>query len=153
MFRMTKKNFIISFSLKALTFVLITAMALCITACNESPKDDLSSAPQTSAQSVTEVGTGNTKFDFTVIDSEGKETKFLVFTNKEFVGEALLDAKLIEGEESEYGLFVKKVNGITADYDIDGTYWSFEINGQYASSGVDTTKINPEDKYAFKVAK
>ena len=151
---MTKKNFIISFSFKVVLSVLIAAMALCITACNETPKDNLSSsAPQSSNESVTKVGEGSTEFDFTVIDGEGKETKFLVSTDKEFVGEALLDAKLIEGEDSQYGLYVKKVNGITADYDIDGTYWSFEVNGQYASSGVDTTKINPEDKYSFKVAK
>ncbi len=150
---MTKKNFISSFSFKALICVLITAIALCITACNETPKDNLSSAPKTSNDSVTKIGEGSTEFNFTVIDGEGNETKFLVSTDKEFVGEALLDAKLIEGEESEFGLYVKKVNGITADYDVDGTYWSFEINGQYASSGVDTTKINPEDTYNFKVAK
>ncbi len=150
---MTKKNFIISFSFKVVLSVLIAAMALCITACNETPKNDLSSAPQTLNESVTKIGKGSTEFDFTVIDGKGKETKFLVSTDKEFVGEALQDVDLIEGEEGEFGLYVKKVNGIAADYDVDGTYWSFEVNGQYSNSGVDTTKINPQDKYTFKVAK
>ena len=150
---MTKKNFIISFSFKVVLSVLIAAMALCITACNETPKNDLSSAPQTLNESVTKIGEGSTEFDFTVIDGKGKETKFLVSTDKEFVGEALQDVDLIEGEEGEFGLYVKKVNGLVADYDVDGTYWSFEVNGQYSNSGVDTTKINPQDKYTFKVAK
>ncbi len=150
---MTKKNFINSFSFAVVLFVLITAMALCITACNETPKDDISSAPQSSSQNVIEVGSGETKFDFTVIDGGGKETKFLVFTDKKTVGEALQEVELIEGDEGEFGLYVKKVNGITAEYEVDGTYWSFLVNGEYASSGVDTTEINPQDTYAFKVAK
>ena len=73
------------------------------------------------------------KFAFTVVDKDGNETAFEVSTDKETVGEALLDAKLIEGEEGAYGLYVKKVNGIVADYDVDQTYWAFYVDGEYAT--------------------
>ena len=57
------------------------------------------------------------------------------------MGDALVEHKLIEGEESQYGLMVLKVNGMTADYDIDQTYWAFYQNGEYMMSGVDSTAI------------
>ena len=68
-------------------------------------------------------------------------------------GEALLELNLIAGDESEYGLYVKQVNGITADYDVDQTYWAFYVNDAYATAGVDTTAVEAGAKYAFKVEK
>lgn len=50
-------------------------------------------------------------------------------------------------------LYVKTVNGITADYDTDQTYWAFYVNGEYASTGVDSTPVNEGDTYEFKVEK
>ena len=85
------------------------------------------------------------------MDKDGNETQFEIHTDKETVGEALAELGLIAGEESEYGLFVKSVNGITADYDKDGVYWAFYVNGEYASSGVDTTPIAEGESYSFKV--
>ena len=99
------------------------------------------------------LGEGNTVFMFTVVDGEGNESLFEIHTDKEIVGDALAELGLIEGEESEYGLYVKKVNGITADYETDGTYWAFYINGGYAMSGVDTTPITEGEAYMFKVEK
>ena len=63
----------------------------------------------------------------------------------------LLDIGLIEGDESEYGLFVKTVDGVTKDYDTDGQYWSFYIDGEYAMSGVDSTDIVAGSSYEFRV--
>lgn len=67
------------------------------------------------------------------------------------VGEALLDVGLIAGEDSEYGLYVKTVNGVTADYDTDQTYWAFYVNGEYAQSGTDSADITVGNAYSFKV--
>ena len=86
-------------------------------------------------------------------DKDGNETHFEIHTDKQTVGQALLDCQLIEGEEGQYGLYVKTVNGITADYDVDATYWAFYVNGEYAMTGVDITDINVADHYMFKVEK
>lgn len=146
--------------------MLIAVTALSITSCKEKenpklPTDSTSSdttvqkesdsdTPDTADSSLIKVGEGNTEFKFTVFDGE-KETVFLVKTDKNTVGEALLDAELISGEEGAYGLYVKTVNGVTADYDKDGKYWAFYINGEYAMSGVDSTNINEGDSYTFKI--
>ena len=150
-----------------LCMMLIVAMALGTVGCNTKQQEEkvTESVTQEVAdnnQSVTEenvegevqaVGEGQTKFLFTVVDKDGNETNFEVHTDKETVGEALLDLELIAGEDSEYGLFVKEVNGITADYDVDQTYWAFYVDGEYAMSGVDTTVIEEGKAYAFKVEK
>ncbi|MBQ3028019.1 MAG: DUF4430 domain-containing protein [Lachnospiraceae bacterium] len=105
------------------------------------------------AAEVTELGEGAVSFNFSVVDKDGVETKFLIHTDAETVGAALQNLGLIEGEEDDYGLYVKKVNGITADYDVDKTYWAFYMNGEYAMSGVDVTAITEGDTYLFKVEK
>ena len=86
-----------------------------------------------------------------MVDKEGNETVFEIHTDKTTVGEALLEVGLIDGDVEDYGLYVKEVNGITADYDVDGTYWAFYINDEYASTGVDSTNITEGDNYSFKV--
>ena len=105
------------------------------------------------AQGAGAIGEGNTVVPFTVVDKDGNETKFEVHTDKEIVGEALEELGLISGDEGEYGLYVKTVNGITADYDADGVYWAFYVNGEYAVSGVDSTPIAEGESYSFKVEK
>lgn len=136
--------------------VLVAAMAL-FAGCSDSketetPSENVTEQSELTAE-VKELGEGNTKFDFSVVDKDGNETKFVVKTDKKTVGEALLDAGLIEGEEGQYGLYVKKVNGITADYEIDGTYWGFFVNDAMAPAGVDMTEIKEGESYAFKVSK
>ncbi len=99
------------------------------------------------------LGEGKNKFDFNVVNIEGKVTQFVIQTDKEIVGEALLELGLIKGEAGPYGLYVKEVNGIVADYDKDKTYWGFYVDGEYAMSGVDMTKIESGKTYSFKVSK
>lgn len=147
-----------------LCMVLIVAMALITTGCNGGTgngNNGNSSATAGNAGSGTaggnvqaerkQLGEGSTTFLFTVVDKDGIETPFEIHTDKETVGAALLELELIAGDESEYGLYVKTVNGITADYDKDGTYWAFYINGEYAVAGVDATAITEGDSYSFKV--
>ena len=110
--------------------------------------------PETPDQSTPTVkGEGATVFYFNVVDKDGNETKFEIHTDKTIVGEALLELGLIEGEEGDYGLYVKKVNGITADYNVDGTYWAFYVGDDYGMTGVDLTEIEAGATYAFKVSK
>ena len=137
-----------------LCMVLIVAMALFTTGCNGSTGNGDSRNSSTAAGGQAELkqlGEGSTIFPFTVVDKDGGETSFEIHTDKETVGEALVELGLIAGEESEYGLYVKTVNGITADYDKDGVYWAFYINGEYASTGVSVTAITEGDSYSFKV--
>lgn len=87
------------------------------------------------------------------VKAEEQIVTFTIKTDKDTVGAALLEHGLISGEEGQYGLYVKVVNGITADYDVDKSYWAFYINGEYAMSGVDTTEITEGAKYQLVYTK
>ena len=78
---------------------------------------------------------------------EDQSVTFTLKTDREMLGDALLDHGLIEGESGAYGLYVKKVNGILADYDVDATYWALYKNGEYSMTGVDTTPIADGEHY------
>lgn len=157
---------------KSLSFivciVLITAMALVTIGCNdktETPGTSSVTADVSSVESVADVtpygtvtvtdgatiGEGDTQFNLVITDGEGKATNVVVKTDKTTVGDALLELKVIGGDNDDYGLYVKEVNGVVADYDVDQTYWAFYINGEYAMTGVDATDIVAGDNYALKV--
>ena len=116
--------------------LLIAASALGLVSCTEEKTPDLSKT-----------------FTLQVVDANGQESTHTITSDKKTVGEALLDEKLIEGEEGAYGLYVKKVCGISADYETDGTYWAFYVGDAYATHGVDQTEITDGATYAFKVEK
>ena len=128
-----------------LCMVLIVAMALSMTACTNNNASDDANAEQVQAVSKS--------FTFEVVDKDGNTETFNITTDKTTVGEALLEEGLIAGENGQYGLYVTEVNGIVADYNVDGTYWAFYVDGAYASSGVDTTDIVDGSTYSFKVEK
>ncbi len=87
-----------------------------------------------------EIGEGS-KTITVIVEAQGKSVTFTIHTDKNTVGDALSEYGLLEGEEGPYGLYVKKVNGILADYDVDQTYWAFYINDDYAMTGVDVTDL------------
>ena len=136
--------------------LLIVAMPLTTVGCGTDEQNGGQPAAENASSAdsnVTVLGEGKTQFSFTVVDKDGNATEFEIHTDKATVGEALLELNLIAGDEGEYGLYVKQVNGITADYDVDQTYWAFYVNDAYATSGVDTTAVEEDARYAFKVEK
>ena len=152
--------------LSFLCIVLIVAMALTMTACSNggdasSNTENISNESIVLDEAIHEgtasnpilLGVGETKFQFVMVTDNGTERYFDVSTNAKTVGDALLATGVIEGEDSEYGLYVKKVCGITADYNENKTYWAFYVNGEYATTGVDKTEIVPNATYMFKVEK
>lgn len=108
--------------------VLIAATVLC-TACTQAQ-------PQEGTKTITvEI----------IVDGTDNVTKSIT-TDAEFLRGALEEEDLIAGEESQYGLFVKTVNGITAD-DSQQQWWCFTKGGEDLFTGVDTTPIADGDKF------
>ena len=95
-------------------------------------------------------GANKTSVPVIATDRDGKETTFEIKTDAATVGEALVEEGLIKGHDTEYGLYVDEVNGIALDWDKDGKYWAFYINGEYAQTGVDTTNVEDGAVYTFK---
>lgn len=151
-----KKTTILRLLSVALCVVLIAAMALCITACNDNTTNSVSSGVTDTSGGTAEVkklGQGDTQFEFSVTHKDGTQVLFEISTNETTVGAALLNTGVIAGDVEDYGLYVKTVDGETLDFNTDGMYWAFYINGEYAMSGVDTTNIIAGDSYSFKAEK
>ena len=94
--------------------------------------------------------TAKTSVTVVTTDLEGKETTHTIKTDAATVGEALIEEGLIKGHTTDYGLYVDEVNGIALDWEKDGKYWAFYINGEYAMTGVDTTDVEDGAVYTFK---
>ena len=72
-----------------------------------------------------------------VVSAEDKQITLTVNTDKTTVGAALSEVGLIKGADGMYTV----VNGMTADYNVDQTYWAFYENDAYAMTGMDDTAI------------
>ena len=134
-----------------LCVALIAAIALTAMGCEQAPVETPATEGETAAPTIK--GEGATVFYFNVVDKDGNKTAFEIHTDKTIVGDALMELGLLEGEEGPYGLYVKKVNGITADYEKDGTYWAFYVGTSYGMNSVDKTDIEAGATYTFKVEK
>ena len=130
-------------SIMAIAIMLMIALGLCSCEINQENGDLWDNATYT--EDVT-LGNGSTTIQVEVKVGE-KSVTFTIKTDAATLGDALLEHDLIAGEQGDYGLYVKKVNGITADHDINHTYWGFYKNGEYLMSGVDTTEIADGEHY------
>ncbi|MDO4608503.1 MAG: hypothetical protein Q4B40_04855 [Clostridia bacterium] len=126
--------------------VLVAAMALTSIGC----KDNATTGEMSSGITATQA---KAEFDFTVVHKDGSEKSIKITTDKSTVGEALQAEGIITGDQSEYGLFVKTVDGETLDYDADGYWWAFYIGDEQAMTGVAKTPIEKGKIYSFKAEK
>lgn len=86
-----------------------------------------------------------------VTDPSGNTSSFTGVTDAEFLHGAIddIDGVTIDGYDSDWGYYITTVNGIEANYDTDGAYWSIYVNGGYGENGIDTQPIADGDTYAF----
>ena len=136
---------------KIIAAILLLTVVFCFAACEKEPVPEGIWDSAIYTEDVT-LGEGGTILTVGV-KIEDKTVTFTLNTDADTVGAALLENGLIAGEEGAYGLYVKVVNGVTADYDIDQSYWAFWINGEYAMSGVDTTPIVAGEDYLLEYTK
>ena len=136
-----KKNFIFTRALAViLALICVLSMALSLVSCsNDGDKVEGEGTPITITLEV--VGPDGSSKEHTVSTDSSKNLR-----------QALEGAGLISGEEGPYGLYVKAVDGITADYDVDGSWWSLTKDGELCA-GVDSTEIADGDKFEFTYSK
>ena len=132
---------------KSICAVLVLVCLLGLTACGNNVGKEGLWENATYLEDTT-LGEGSTTFKMVVKAGEQSVT-FTVNTNKATVGAALLELNLIEGDNGMY----TKVNGITADYNVDKSYWGFFVNDAYANEGIDTTKIEKDSTYKLEYTK
>ncbi len=87
------------------------------------------------------------------VEAGDKSIELTIKTDRTLLGQALTDNNLVDGEDGVYGLMILVVNGIKADYNTDGAYWALYKNGEYATSGADTTEIADGEHYELVYTK
>ena len=94
---------------------------------------------------------GEKNITIEVVMSDSTSSLYEVNTDAEYLIEAMEDADglTFEGEEGIYGLSVSTINGVRADYTLDGAYWGFFVNGEYCNYGVSQQPV--EDGDAFSI--
>ena len=134
---------------KFLAIVLALVLALGLAGCGSAPAAKGGAVVTDGAV----LGEGAHSFTLEIKDAEGKAVTATINTDEETVGAALSKLDIILGEQSEYGLYVKVVNGITADYDKDQTFWAFYVDGASSQTGVDMTAVTDGSVYTLAVEK
>ena len=138
-----KKNFIFRSALAltlALIFVLSSAFVFVSCSNDDDKNGEESATPITITLKV--VGPDGTSKEHTVNTDSSKNLR-----------QALEGAGLIAGEEAQYGLYVKVVDGITADYDVDQSWWGLYKDGEMLMTGVDSTPIADGDHFELVYSK
>lgn len=91
---------------------------------------------------------GAKTINVTVVHGDESQKDFTYNTDAETLREALEPEGLIAGDESEFGLFVKTVDGETADDSLQ-QWWCVTKGGEMTETGVDGIMIADGDNYEF----
>ena len=84
------------------------------------------------------------------VTAEEQTVTFTIHTDAEFLEEAMVENGLVDGDESAFGLYIKYVNGIRADYDLDGGYyWGLTKGGKTTDYGAGSAAVADGDVYGF----
>ena len=132
---------------KTLSMILAVLMVFCIVSCNKAEK--VGAWETATYRRDMEFGKG-AKTVQVEVKAEDQSIIFTIHTDKETLGDALLEHDLISGDQGPFGLYVKFVNGIEADYDKDGTYWALTKEGKTVNTGVDGVTVSDGEKYELE---
>lgn len=90
---------------------------------------------------------GAKAFTVSVVHADGTAKDFTYRTDAEYLGAVLQEEGLIQGTVGDYGLYVDTVDGETADYSKDGSYWALYVGEEYAMQGIDQTPVTDGGAY------
>lgn len=122
---------------KLLSFMLATVCILTLISC--SAADSSEGDAQNSAE--------EKQITVTVVDDKKQEEVFTITTRAEMLGDAVDEINLVQGEEGQYGLFMKTVNGVTVN-DANQEWWCLTKNGgEEVMTGIDSTPIADGDAF------
>ena len=113
-------------------FVLIAALLLGLWAANR---------PETAE--------GAKAFTVTVVHADGSEKVFSYTTDAEYLADVLLAEGLVQGESGEYGLMINTVDGETASWEENKSYWALYIGEDYATTGADGIVVTDGGEYGL----
>ena len=88
-----------------------------------------------------------------LVTMEEHSVRLTVSTDEKNLARALLQTGIVEGDDGEFGLYIKRVNGILADYDVNGAYWGIWVDGVATSTGADGITVEDGKTYELRYSK
>lgn len=102
---------------------------------------------------------GSKSYTLEVVDDKGETETYKGTTDAEYLRDVMDELSeegdfSYEGTEGEYGLYIDAVNGLTADYNTDGAYWSIYVNDEYGQYSADLQPVADGDVFrlAYEVS-
>ena len=92
---------------------------------------------------------GGKEITVTVVHKDGSEKVFEYTTDAEYLGDVIVAEGLVNGEIGPYGLYFDTVDGETADWNADQSYWSILIGAEYATVGADGIALTDGASYSL----
>ncbi len=80
---------------------------------------------------------GGKNITVTVVHGDGASKDFTYSTDAEFLGDVIQAEGLVQGVQGPYGLEMFTVDGETASWEENQSYWSLYIGEEYATTGAD----------------
>ena len=131
---------------KLVAVFMAIAMMLALVACNTNTVDAEGVWENATHLSDKTFGDGAKTIEIEVKAGEQSVT-FTVKTDAENLEDALVEHEIIAGEQSEFGLMIDTVNGIRADYTLDGAWWQICKNGVGLNTGASSELIEDGSHY------
>ena len=75
-----------------------------------------------------------------VVHGDGTSKEFPVDTDEEFLGRVLVNAGIVEDNQSDYGLYILTADGETADEGAQ-EWWCVTQDGESLNTGADSTPV------------
>lgn len=93
---------------------------------------------------------GSKRIVIEVVIPDEKPHEYEMYTDAEYLGEALKETNFIKGNTTDLGFYVTEVKGRTAD-DSKNEWWCLTKGGEDVYTGVDLTPIYDGDHYEFSI--
>lgn len=92
---------------------------------------------------------GSKRVTIQVVDDTGATVAYEVKTDAAYLQQAMEAAEglTFAYTEGPYGASVHTVNGLRADYELDGAYWGFFVNGDYCNYGIAQQPLEDGDVF------
>ena len=89
---------------------------------------------------------GEKALTISVIHGDGSQRQFDLVTTTENLGDALVEAGIVEDNQQEFGLYIITADGETAD-EARQQWWCLTSGGERLTSGANDTMIQDWDVY------
>ena len=91
---------------------------------------------------------GSKTITVTVTHKNGDTNEFIIHTDAEYLRGALEEKDLVQGEESQYGLYILTVDSETVD-ETNQEWWGYTQDSEDVFYGIDSCPIEDGDHFEF----